>query len=142
MSEYRNPLMNSVERAEGLLDHIDEICHQFELAIEQRRLAFDAYQIAKETYEQQEAEFVVDVMFTDERYSKAKNAEARKAVMDVCLIEARNSGPLARPWRVMNDAKNSHDATDMAYTQMEARFKAVRVAAGLQEALLRAASLR
>lgn len=142
MSAYRNPLLASVERAEGLLEHVNEICHQYELAMEQRHLALEAHQNAKDTYDQQESEFVVDVMFSDERYVKGKNAETRKAVLDVRLIEARSQGPLVQAWQAMNAAKATFDAADMAFNQLDARFKAVRVAAGLQDAMLRAASLR
>ena len=141
MTQYRNPLQESVARAEGLLDHIGHVCDQYELAIEQRRVALDAYQEAKESYEQMESETVVDIMFEDARYSAAKNAEARKAVLDVCLIEARTKGRLANAWRAMNQAKSVLDNAEMAYAQMDARFKAVRVAAELSAGMLRASAL-
>ena len=141
MTQYRNPLQESITRAEGLLDRIGHTCDQYEFAIEQRQSALDAYRESKESYEQAEGETIFDIMFEDDRYSAAKNADARKAVLDVCLIEARTKGRLASAWRAMSHAKTALDNAEMAFAQMDARFKAVRVAADLSASMLRASTL-
>lgn len=141
MYDTRNPYSETIRNAENLQASLHNICTDFELAIEQRQLAIQAYTTAKQAYEEQEAEFLFELSMTDE-YQKGKNAEIRKLVQDMALIKARNNiGPLRMAWEVLNQATNVRDNAELAYSQMDARFKAVRVAAELQAAMLRAAAL-
>ena len=127
-----------------LLDNADNIQRvladdttNMAMAIEAKQTALQAHREAQAAYDEAEAEFTFGVMFGDsEDYAKAKNAETRKLVLDRAIIAARGAGELAQPWRILNAAKNDLDNAQMAYDQAEARFKAVRVAAELQGAML------
>lgn len=136
----RNPYQQTIDNAENLQVSLQNICQDFELSIEQRHLAIQAHQAAKVAYDEQEAEFLFELSLTDE-YQKGKNAEMRKLIQDVALIKARTDGPLRQAWGALNQATNNKDNADLAYSQMDARFKAVRVAADLQAGMLRAAAL-
>lgn len=140
MYETRNPYSETIRNAENLQVSLHNICTDFELAIEQRQLAIQAYTTARQAYEEQEAEFLFELSMTDE-YQKGKNAEIRKMLQDVALIRARTGGPLRMAWGALNQATNVRDNAELAYSQMDARFKAVRVAAELQASMLRAAAL-
>lgn len=138
--ETRNPYSETIRNAENLQVSLHNICTDFELSIEQRQLAIQAHVTAKQAYEEQEAEFLFEVSMTDE-YQKGKNAEIRKLVQDMALIKARNNGPLRMAWGALNQATNVRDNAELAYSQMDARFKAIRIAAELQSSMLRAAAL-
>lgn len=140
MYETRNPYAETIRNAENLQASLHNICTDFELAIEQRQLAIQAYTTAQRAYEEQEAEFLFELSMTDE-YRAGKNAEIRKLVQDMALIKARNNGPLRMAWGALNQATKVRDNAELAYSQMDARFKAVRVAAELQASMLRAAAL-
>lgn len=140
MYDTRNPYAETIRNAENLQASLHNICSDFELAIEQRQLAIQAYTTAQRAYEEQEAEFLFELSLTDE-YKAGKNAETRKLIQDLALIKARTGGPLRMAWGALNQATNVKENADLAFMQMEAKFKAVRVAAELQAAMLRAAAL-
>jgi len=140
MYETRNPYSETIRNAENLQLSLRNICADFERSIEQRQLAVQAYVTAKQAYEEQEAEFLFELSMTDE-YKAGKNAETRKLIQDLALIRARTGGPLRQAWGALNQATNVRDNAELAYSQMDARFKAVRIAAELQSSMLRAAVL-
>ena len=130
-----NPFQMLLAGADNIQRALADDTTTMSLALEQRMVAVQAHQEAKQAYEEAEAEFKFEFMFSDEAYGKAKVADA-KLILDRAIIAARGSGPLAQPWRILNAAKNDLDNAQMAYDQAEARFKAVRVAAELQGAML------
>lgn len=138
--ETRNPYAETIRNAENLQTSLHNICTDFEMSIEQRQLAIQAHVTAKQAYEEQEAEFLFELSMTDE-YRAGKNAETRKLVQDLALIKARNNGPLRMAWGALNQATNVRDNAELAFAQMDARFKAIRGAAELQSSMLRAAAL-
>lgn len=140
MYSTRNPYEETIRNAENLQVSLHNIATDFENAIERKHVAVQAYTTAQRAYDDQEAEFLFDLSLTDE-YQKGKNAETRKMIQDLALIKARNTGPLRTAWGALNQATNVKESADLAFIQMEAKFKAVRVAAELQAAMLRAAAL-
>lgn len=140
MYSTRNPYEETIRNAENLQVSLHNIATDFENAIERKHVAVQAHTTAQRVYEDQEAEFLFELSMTDE-YQKGKNAETRKMIQDLALIKARNTGPLRQAWAALNQATNVKESTDLAFVQMEAKFKAVRVAAELQAAMLRAATL-
>lgn len=131
-----NPTLTVVESAKQMLGHLSESVGNFELVIEQKSTLLSAYLEAKAAYDEAEAEFLFDLSFNDENYAKAKNAEAREIVKDYALVQARQSGKLRQAWKILCDAQNSKDATQMTFEQCDARFKATRIACELQAAML------
>lgn len=140
MYSTRNPYAQTIENAENLQVSLHNIATEFENAIERRHVAVQASTAAQRAYEDQEVEFLFELSLTDD-YQKGKNAETRKMVQDLALIKARNTGPLRQAWNALNQATNVKESADLAFVQMEVKFKAVRIAAELQAAILRAASL-
>lgn len=140
MYSTRNPYEETIRNAENLQISLHNIATDFENAIERKHVAVQAYTTAQRAYEDQEVEFLFELSMTDE-YQKGKNAETRKMIQDLALIKARNTGPLRQAWAALNQATNVKESADLAFVQMEAKFKAVRVAAELQAAMLRAAAL-
>ena len=132
-----NPFRILLNSAESLQNTLAGDTTNMALAIEAKQLAFQAHREAQAAYDEAEAEFSFNITFgDDETYVKAKNAESRKLVLDRAIIAARGAGPLAQPWRILNRTRTDLDNAQMAYDQAEARFKAVRVAAELQGAML------
>ena len=132
-----NPFQILLDNADNIQRVLADDTTNMALAIEAKQVALQAHREAQAAYDEAEAEFTFGVMFGDnEDYGKAKNAETRKLVLDRAIIAARGAGELAQPWRILNAAKNDLDNAQMAYDQAEARFKAVRVAAELQGAML------
>lgn len=131
----------------SLANRLVEDANHFTLALEAVVLARRARDNAKEVYAEQEAGFLFDMMFSDEDYTKAKNAEAREVVKDAKLIKARTvdrktgeTGPLYRAWSALSDAQADLDKAEMTLAQADARFKSVRVAADLHSNLMRCAA--
>lgn len=133
---YQNPLQTMLNDATNIQSTLYQDTLQFGLALEQRAAALEAKKKAQEIYDGQEASFLFDLAFNAEEYMKAKNAEQREIIKDRALVDARARGELAQAWRVLSSAQGILDNTELAYAQAEARFKAVRVAAELQAAML------
>lgn len=137
-----NPLYPTVENASTLASRVFETCEHYELSIEQRKVALEVKQAAQQAYDEAELDFLTMFRFEADYKNdyKATNADQRKDVDERQLIEARDGGPLARAWSILNTAINDFDNADMAYSQMEAQWKAVRIVANLQAAMLGGAS--
>ena len=132
-----SPFQILLDNAQSIQRSLGEDTMQMALAIEAKQTALQAHREAQAAYDEAEAEFTFSIMFgDDEDYAKAKNAETRKLVLDRAIIAARGNGELAQPWRILNRTRTDLDNAQMAYDQAETRFKAVRVAAELQGAML------
>lgn len=132
-------LTRTLEAAEDIQGGLIERTEAFDQAIERRKTAYSALQEAKQTYADAESELTFDIMFSDEEYGKAKNAETRKAVLDYRFVKARQPGqPLAAAWGALNRAQSAYDDADAAFQQAEAQFRAIRAAADLHARYLNA----
>lgn len=132
-----NPFQILLDNADNIQRVLADDTTNMAMAIEAKQVALQAHREAQAAYDEAEAEFTFGVMFgDDEDYGKAKNAETRKLVLDRAIIAARGAGQLAQPWRILNRTRTDLDNATMSYDQCEARFKAVRVAAELQSAML------
>lgn len=125
-----------VEEARRVQTTLTDDMYTMTLAIEQRQFAMAAHKTAKAAYDAAEAEFLFDLTMTNERYLAAKNVEAREIVKDRALVVARDGGALATAWRILSECATALENAQMAYDQAEVRFKAVRIAAELQSAML------
>ena len=143
MYDTRNPYAETIRNAENLQASLHNICTDFELAIEQRQLAIQAYTTAQRAYQEQESEFLFELSVDPNSIlaGVAKTSKQYEWAKDSALIKARNGGPLRMAWGALNQATNIRDNAELAYSQMDARFKAIRVAAELQASMLRAAAL-
>ena len=141
--DTRNPYAETIRNAENLQVSLHNICTDFELSIEQRQLAIQAYTTAQRAYQEQESEFLFELSVDPNSIlaGVAKTSKQYEWAKDSALIKARNNGPLRMAWGALNQATKVRDNAELAYSQMDARFKAVRVAAELQAAMLRAAAL-
>lgn len=139
-----NPLATMVVEAEGLLQALADTATAFERAIDRQATARVAHQNAKADYDEAEAEFLAELAFGGEceEYAAAKNAEQRKLATDRALIRARQDGELSYVWQRMKNAEQVYEDERVAYDQLDARFKAQRVAADLQASMLRAAAMQ
>lgn len=97
-----------------------------------RRVAAEA----KQAYQDAEAEVLAVAMLN----ADGKNAEQRKAQVDLVLIRSRQTGELALPYAVMVAADYQWQDAKMALEQAIARFSAVRHVADLHAQMLRAAA--
>ena len=142
----RNPLATLIDEAGDLGVKLADTGYHYEKALGQRAEALQHKLNAERTYADAETEFMADLAFSpdsDSEYSKAKNSETRKLAQDRALIRARTgNGPLARAWHAKTVAQQSFDEKDLAMLEMETRWKAIRCAAELQSARLRAAALQ
>lgn len=129
-----------INDALNIQQHLSEDAHQFSLALEVQQIARQARDSAKEVYSEQEANFLFDLTFGDEDFLKAKNAEGREVVKERKLIAARSAGALAQAWRALSAAQENFAEAEMAVTQADIRYKAVRVAADLQSSMMRLAA--
>lgn len=120
----QNPLTKLIAAAENMQGTIQETCGNFELALEQRQVAIQAFDAAEAAYIAQEGELPFEI-----------------ACSDKLLINARTGGQLQQAWSALTQATSVRDEAELSYQQMEARFKAVLVAAELQSSMLRAAAL-
>lgn len=134
---YNSPLQAMVQDGEEILRNLDENARNLELAIEQKFVAGRRCAEIEQTYKELESEFLVELIFDDNGPMKgAKNAEHRSIVQDAALVKARQSGKLAPAWNMLNRAKTEQVNAQMAYEQMEVRYKAIRAAGDLRAAIL------
>lgn len=141
MTQLRNPYEQQIAEASNLQSTLQATTQNHELAIEAYRTAQRDSRTTNESYAAEEAEFNLDLSYTDE-YKAAKNAETRKMIQDVALIRARQAGgPLADAWRAKVNEDSDLFNAQLAFEQSEARFKAVCMAAMLQGSLLKAAAI-
>lgn len=141
MNPTINPLRDVILDGVNIRNRLDTDTLQMRLALENRHFALQAHQSAKQAYQDAEAEFLADFTWADDAYRSAKNAEQREILKDAALVRSRQAGVLAYPWRALNDTRRELDNTELAYAQCEVSFKAVKTAAELTGALLKAASV-
>lgn len=131
----------SIAEATTIQGKLDTFTRDFEMAIEAKQIAYQRSKEAASNYADAESEFTLDVMYSEE-YARGKNAEARKAVLDVALIKARQpGGPLHAAWQSKARSEQVLFDAELAYMQAEARFKAIRSASYLQANTLHAVSM-
>lgn len=124
MYTTRTPLEKMLIAAENMQGTIQQVCANFELAMEQRQVAIQAFESAESAYYAQEEKLPFEIGCNDK-----------------LLTNARIAGQLQQAWSALTQATNVRDEAELSYQQMEARFKAVLVAAELQSSMLRAAAL-
>ena len=134
---YTSPLQTIVQDGEEILRKLDEEARNLEFAIEQRFVAGRKLAEAEQTYKELESEFLLELLFDDNSPMKsAKNAEQRSIVQDAELVKARTSGNLAPAWNQLSRAKTEQLNVQMAYEQMEVRYKAIAKSSDLRAAIL------
>lgn len=122
--------------AESVRNSLQSAVRDLELAMERDSIARRAYADAKLAYGDNEAEIQFELVHT----SDGKNAEARKAQVDVGLIRARNDGALRNEWRRMNVAQTEADDAKLALDQATRRYRAIEAVAELTTAMLHSLS--
>lgn len=125
-----------VRDAEHIRSQLNATARDLELAMEREAVARRAAQEAKQTYQDAEAEILFELVHG----ADGKNAEQRKAQVDIGLIRARADGALRQMWGRMLAAQADADAAKLALDQMARRYRAVESAAELTTAMLRALS--
>lgn len=134
---YASPLQTMVQDGEELLRTLDEAARNLEFAIEQRFAAGRKLAEVEQTYKDMESEYLAEMIFdSDGPMRNAKNAEQRSIVQDAELVKARTSGALAPAWNMLNRAKTEQVNAQMAYEQMEVRYKASSKSSDLRAAIL------
>ena len=122
--------------ADAIRTSLQSAVRDLELAMERDSLTRRAHTAAKQDYQDAEAEIQFELVHT----SDGKNAEARKAQVDVGLIRARNEGALRNEWRRMNAAQVEAEDAKLALDQATRRYRAVEAVAELTTAMLRSLS--
>ncbi len=124
--------------ARSILTNLSVASGDLELALyretQARRVAVET----KRTYEDAEVEVVAEAMFT----ADAKNAEGRKAQVDVALVRSRTGGALAQPYAMMLAADGDWQNAKMALDQCSKRYRSIEAAAELSSSILRAVAGR
>lgn len=129
-------LENIVRDAENVKLQVQTAVRDLEMAMERESMARRVFVESKQAYQDAEAEISFELVHT----ADGKNAESRKAQVDIGLIRARNDGALRGAWGRMLSAQNEADAARLALDQMIRRFRAVEAVADLTTAQLRALS--
>lgn len=122
--------------AESVRTQLSSAVRDLELAMERESIARRAYSDAKQNYNDAEAEIQFELVHT----SDGKNAESRKAQVDVGLIRARNEGALRKEWQRMNVAQTEADDAKLALDQATRRYRAIEAVAELTTAMLHSLS--
>jgi hypothetical protein len=131
-----NPIASLIQDAERIQSSLAEDVRSLCAARDAVAQARQARQAAQELYEEAETEFLFSLIFENEQYSGCKNADQRQVVKDAALVKARQSGVLRQVWRTFNECRIAQDNATLKYDKAEDRFKAIRVAAELQAAML------
>jgi hypothetical protein len=130
-------LTDSLNRdAESVINQLSSAVRDLELAMEREALTRRAFANAKQDYADSEAEIQFELVHT----ADGKNAEQRKAQVDVGLIRARNEGALRKEWARMLAAQTEADDAKLALDQATRRYRAVEAVAELTTAMLRSLS--
>ena len=122
--------------ADSVRTQLTAAVRDLELAMERESITRRANVNAKQDYGDAEAEIQFELVHTVE----GKNAEARKAQVDVGLIRARNEGALRKEWARMLAAQAEADDAKLALDQATRRYRAVEAVAELTTAMLRSLS--
>lgn len=92
---------------------------------------------AREEYEADEAEIIHELVYT----ADGKNAEQRKAQVDLGLIRARADGALSGKWAIYSEAQGWAEGTKANLDIATRRYRTAETIANLQAAILNALSL-
>ena len=122
--------------ADSVRTQLTAAVRDLELAMERDSLTRRAHTAAKQDYQDAEAEIQFELVHT----SDGKNAEARKAQVDVGLIRARNDGALRKEWQRLLATQTEADDAKLALDQATRRYRAVESIAELTTAMLRSLS--
>lgn len=133
---YESPLQTMVADGEVILRNLSDASRNLEMAIEQKFVAARRLSEIEQTYKDMESEFLTELIFDETAMKGAKNAEQRAIVQDASLVKARTAGKLAPAWNMLNRARSEAQAAQMAYEQMEVRFRGTRLASELRAAIL------
>ena len=140
-----NPLTALIASADEIRSALLNAITNLELAIEADAAKRRTAKEAKETYDDAAAEWEADALLRD-RTTVNGDGKATKPTVDVVkaivaaeLVKARQAGPLAKPWALMNAAAYDADDARMALEQAAKRYRAVEAAADLTAAMLKAA---
>lgn len=134
---YESPLQTMVADGEVILRNLSDASRNLEMAIEQKFTAARRLSEIESAYKEIEAEYLAEMLFDEAGPMKqAKNAEQRAIIQDATLVKARTSGQLAPAWNMLNRARSEAQAAQMAYEQMEVRFRGTRLASELRAAIL------
>lgn len=104
------------------------------LAMERELTSRQMYAGLKQSYQDAEAEIAFELQMN----ADGKNAEQRKAQVDIGLIRSRNDGALRSLWGRMVNAQYDAESAKVALEQMLRRYRAVEAAAELTTAMLHA----
>lgn len=134
---YESPLQTMVADGEVILRNLSDASRNLEMAIEQKFVAARRLSEIEQTYKDMESEFLTELIFRDEPATTKKLLAADKERLnDAELVKARTSGKLAPAWNMLNRARSEAQAAQMAYEQMEVRFRGTRLASELRAAIL------
>ena len=124
-----------VQEAGAVRSSLMEAMGDLTLAMENDMQAREAARNAKQNYEDGELEVAADALVN----ATGKNAETRKAEVDLILVRARQQGgALFALWHNSLNATYAAQDTSMALEQAKARFTAVKHATDLTAAMLNA----
>ena len=137
-NQFLNRLISD---ADDMVKNIMSSALEFASSYEKMRLANDAMRAAKSAYDDAEHEVTYTIMFDNEQYHTAKNAETRKALLDRAIDQSRRTGSLAKSWRALQTATEYYERMQSDHIAADAHFKAIRVAGQLVDGSLRAATV-
>ena len=134
---YNSPLQSMVQDGEEILRNLDEVSRQMELAIEHKFATGRRVAEIEASYKELESEYQVEMLYREQPVSPVKLLAADKELIrDAELVKARTSGKLAPAWNMLNRARTEQINAQMAFEQMETRFRATRLASELRAAIL------
>ena len=134
---YESPLQTMVADGEVILRNLSDASRNLEMAIELKFVAARRLSEREQAYKDMESEFLTELIFRDEPATTKKLLAADKErINDAELVKARTSGKLAPAWNMLNRARSEAQAVQMAYEQMEVRFRGTRLASELRAAIL------
>ncbi len=134
---YNSPLQSMVQDGEEILRNLDENARNLEMAIEHKFATGRRLAEIEATYKDLESEYLVEQLYRDQPASPVKLLAADKELIrDAELVRARTSGKLAPAWNMLNRARTEQINAQMAFEQMETRFRATRLASELRAAIL------
>lgn len=134
---YESPLQTMVADGEVILRNLSDASRNLEMAIELKFVAARRLSEIEQAYKDMESEFLTELIFRDEPATTKKLLAADKErINDAELVKARTSGKLAPAWNMLNRARSEAQAVQMAYEQMEVRFRGTRLASELRAAIL------
>ncbi len=134
---YNSPLQTMVQDGEEILRNLDEVSRQLEMAIEHKFVTGRRLAEIESTYKDMESEYQVEMLYREQPVSPVKLLAADKELIrDAELVKARTAGKLSPAWNMLNRARTEQINAQMAYEQMEVRFRATRLASELRAAIL------